>query len=245
MLPIFYSQYSGKGLFVYDPPDKAAKNHKQSIAALCLKHDIKQPIVVDSKMTGVMELYQNFPPLGLNPIFGWQCRFIHDLNAENSDWHKVIVFIRNNQGYRDLIKLHNRTNIDNGGFVTPEDLKKYWTENLKLAIPFYDSYLFKNILYGTACSHEFGDIPHVFFYEKNGLPFDTLVASQITGDKILVKSVYYENEDDFKTWLVYRCCLNYSNKGKIRNLESPMFDHCHSHEFSFESYLKYNQQEKT
>ena len=224
----------------FETPEKAKKNNKQSIAKICLDNNILEPIVVDTKMTGVMELFQNLTPLGLNPRFGLNYKFIHDTSEENANnWHRIIIFIKNTQGYKDLIRVHNLANIENGGNVTPKILESHWTENLKLAIPFYDSYLFRNTMYDVSCLPEFSNVPHSFFYEENSLPFDDLIASRIKGEKILVKSVFYENDNDFVTWLTYRCALNYSNKGKNRTLESPMFDHCHSDQFSFESYLNY------
>jgi hypothetical protein len=233
MTPIFYSQYSGKSLLTFEKPEKALKNHKQSIATIC-------PVVVDTKMTGVAELFQNLVPLGLSPRFGLNYRFVHENNPDNANnWHRVVVFVKNTQGYKDLIKIHNVSNIDFGGFITAEVMEKHWTENLKLAIPFYDSYLFRNTMYETFCLPEFGNVEHTFFHEDNGLPFDDLVASKIPDNKTLVKSIFYEKNADFKTWLTYRCCLNFSNKGKNRSLENPMFDHCHSKEFSFESYLNH------
>jgi len=246
MIPIFYSQYSGKSLMTFEAPEKAVKKSKQSIAKICLDNNITEPVVVDTKMTGVMELFENLPPLGLNPRFGLNYKFVHEDTEENSNnWHQIIVFIKNTKGYKDLIKIHNSANLEYSGRITPAVLNKYWTENLKLAIPFYDSYLFRNTLYDVACLPEFENIPHTFFIEENGLPFDDLVNSKIKGNKMLVKSIFYEKEKDFVTWLTYRCALNFSNKGKNRTLEDPMFDHCHSNKFSFESYLKYILKEQT
>lgn len=222
----------------FETPEKAKKLHKQSIAQICLDNEIEKPIVVDTKMTGIMELFQNFSPLGLKPIFGLNYKFVHENSDENQyNWHRVIVFIKNTKGYKDLIKIHNKANIEEGGKITPDILKNHWTDNLKLAVPFYDSYLFKNTMYETSCSPEFNNIEHSYFYEENALPFDDLIASRIAGEKVLVKSIFYEKRSDFIKWQTYRCSLNFSNKGKNRTLESPMFDHCHSKEFSFESYL--------
>lgn len=224
----------------FETPEKALKNNKQSVAKLALDNNIPSPVVVDTKMTGVMELFQNLTPLGLNPRFGLNYKFVHDTSPDNeNNWHKVIIFIKNTKGYKDLIKIHNISNIECGGRITPKILQKYWTENLKMAIPFYDSYLFRNSFYDVSCLPEFEGVPHVFFYEQNGLPFDDLIESRIQGTKVLTKSIFYEKESDFVTWQTYRCCLNFSNKGKNRTLENPMFDHCHSDKFSFESYLNY------
>ncbi len=223
----------------FETPEKSAKLHKQSIAKCCIENNISSPIVVDTKMTGIMELFQNFQPLGLEPIFGLNYKFVHENTEDNkNNWHRIIIFIKNTKGYKDLIKIHNRANIENDSNITPELLKKYWTENLKLAIPFYDSYLFRNTMYDTSCLPEFGGIDHSYFCEQNDLPFDNLIASKITGKKILTKSIFYEKREDFVKWLTYRCALNFSNKGKNRTLESPMFDHCHSKEFCFESFLE-------
>lgn len=239
MVPIFYSQYSGKSLFTFDTPEKAAKNNKQSISKLCVENNIVNPVVVDYKMTGVMELFQNFNPIGLNPRFGLNCKFSHDLENAKTNWHRIIIFIKNTKGYKDLILIHNLANIKNGGFVSPEIISKYWTENLKIAIPFYDSFLFRNTMFeGVSCLPEFGELNPSYFVEDNELPFDDLISSKITKNKVSVKTVLYEKNEDFVKWLTYRCALNFSNKGKNRTLESPMFDHCHSKQFSFESYLK-------
>jgi len=167
--------------------------------------------------------------------------FVHENTEDNAgNRHKIIVFVKNTQGHKDLIRLHNRANIEEKGVFTPRLLKEHWTENLKLAIPFYDSYLFNNTLYQKSCIPEFGEIPLTFFREDNMLPFDSLVASTLPAHaKIVdVKTVLYTRRESFETWLTYRCALNLNVKGKKRTLEAPNFDHCHSKEFSVESYLE-------
>ena len=105
MIPIFYSQYSGKSLMTFQSPSDALKNNKQSIAKICIDNNIT-PVVVDTKMTGIMELFQNFNKLDLSPIFGLNYKFVHEDCPDNDiNWHKVIVFIKNTQGYKDLIKI--------------------------------------------------------------------------------------------------------------------------------------------
>lgn len=238
MEPIFYSHYSGKSLLTFDTVKDAEKYNKQSVLKISKENNIERPVVVDTKFTGVFELFQNAEQEGLSPIFGLNYKFVHDLLCKDS-WHRIIIFIKNVKGYYDLIKIHNKANIENESYISPKILKEGWTENLSLAIPFYDSFLFRNSLYDTQCSPEFSDIPFTCFLESNSLPFDLLIADKVSKfENIRTKTVFYEKERDFKTWLTYRCALNFSIKGKQRSLENPSFEHCHSNKFSFESYLK-------
>jgi hypothetical protein len=191
-------------------------------------------------MTGFMEMYKNFQKNNLHPRFGLTRIFKNSIEeAGDNDWSKIVIFCKNTDGYKDLIKLHNYSNINNKGCVTPEILKLLWTKNLELVIPFYDSYIHRNVIYGSSCMPEFGGIDHTFFIEKNDLPFDDLIQSKIKDNRVLVKSIFYKEKKDFPAWLTYRCALNLNIKGKKRSLQNPMFEHCHSKEFSFESFKEY------
>ncbi len=237
MIPVFTSHYSGKSVLTFDTPEDAKKYKKDSIIDICLEGGIKNPFILETKMTGFMEMYKNFQKSDLAPRFGLTRFFKTSLDEDNkANWSKINIFVKNTQGYKDLIKIHNHINIRNGGYTTPDVLKQFWTENLILTIPFYDSYIHRNVVYGASCIPEFGGIPHDFFVEKNCLPFDSLIESRIPENRVPVKSIFYKNKEDFESWLTYRCALNLNVKGKKRSLESPMFEHCHSKEFCWESY---------
>ena len=69
------------------------------------------------------------------------------------------------------------------------------------------------------------------------MPFDYLVREKVLNyckenklDTIPVKSIYYENKEDFKSYLTFKCINNRTT------LENPKFDHLCSNEFSFESW---------
>lgn len=241
MIPIFTSHYSGKSVLTFDTPEDAKKYNNDSIIDICIENKIEKPFVVESKITGFMEMNKNFQKSDLKPRFGLTRFFITDLSEDNkANWHKITVFCKNTQGYKDLIRLHNYANLNHRGYILPEVLKKFWTENLKLVIPFYDSYIHRNIMYGTTCMPEFSGIPHNFFFERNELPFDDLIEARLPAqDKVLVKSIFYKNKEDFATWQTYRCALNLNVKGRKRTLDAPNFEHCHSKEFCFESFKEY------
>ena len=113
-----------------------------------------------------------------------------------------------------------------------------WTENLSLAIPFYDSFLHVNLLTLGNCVPDFPDKP-VFFMEDHGLPFEGLINDAIlqycaiNGNEIVqTHTCYYFLAKDVLSYNTYRCILNRSS------LDKPQLDHFSSEEFSFESYLK-------
>lgn len=243
MIPIFTSQYSGKSILTFDPPDKAKKNHKQSIVAICKKAGITQPFIVDEKMTGFMEMYENCTEEGIAPRFG--LRYAFNNGGEDEDNQKITIFLKNTDGYRRLIRIHNTANRENGAVISPDILNEYWSDDdLMLAIPFYDSYIYSNLLTPKTCYPPAVETaPAVFLIEDNGLPFDGVITNHIKnmGETLLTKSIYYENREDFNTWLTYRCALNLAVAGKRRSLEEPNFDHCASNEFCWESYQDYVQ----
>lgn len=232
-IPIFSSHYSGS-ILTFDTPEDAVKYNKKSVFTLCQRHGIERPLVVEKNMTGFMELFQNAEKCNIFPRFGLKYWFRHD--CEDPHYHRIIVFLKNMEGYKNLIRIHNRANIENEKVISPKILAENWSDNLQLVIPFYDSYIFNNnVLANKACLPEFEGIQPVFFEEDNGLPFDSLIAGLLPEDAIKVKSIYYERRSDFPHWMTYKCALNYSVKGKNRTLEEPNFDHLHSHEFCLQS----------
>jgi len=77
----------------------------------------------------------------------------------------------------------------------------------------------------------------IHFIEDNGVPFDYLIRNRITnyvkdsGHKTQeTKSIYYENKEDFLSYLTFRCVNNRST------LERPNIDHMCSDEFCFEDW---------
>ena len=72
-----------------------------------------------------------------------------------------------------------------------ENLKKLWSnDDLVLAVPFYDSFIYKNLLTYNACVPDFSFTEPVFFTENNSLPFDNLIKE-------------YKNKIHLKTKVVY------------------------------------------
>ena len=113
-----------------------------------------------------------------------------------------------------------------------------------LAVPFYDSFLFKNVTSFDNCAPDLLSLSPTFFIEDNGLPFDQLVSdtvisyAQAQGSPTeKVKSIYYQSASDVDALQTYKCIC--SRKFGKSSLSKPNLDHFGSDQFSFESYLQH------
>ena len=86
----------------------------------------------------------------------------------------------------------------------------------------------------------------VYFIEDNLLPFDPTLqdliinyCSQNDLKTQKVKSVYYENRNDFEAYQHINVFATAVSPIKLELLDMPNLDHCASPEFCFESYLDY------
>ena len=117
-------------------------------------------------------------------------------------------------------------------------MKDLW-DNSKtvMVIPFYDSYIFKNVLENNICVPEFDFTKPTYFLEDNDLPFDDLIKQKvinISNKTQKTQSIYYKHKKDFKAYLTFRCINNRST------LERPELQHMTSDEFCVESWKEKN-----
>lgn len=248
ILPLFRSQYSiGRSILTLATPDKDGKldeNYPVSIFDIAKKHGLDQVPIVDTSISGFLEAHQSARKAGVKLVYGVQLRCMENILVKNDDSlktiSKVIVFMRNTAGYADLIKITSRA-AKEGFYYQPnidfENLKALWTDNLLLAIPFYDSFLFANALHGFRCVPNFSFTKPVFFIENSGLPFDSVIQRKVasytneTGFSVLpARSIYYYKQGDFLTYLTFRCIHNRTA------LSKPQLDHMSSDMFCFEAW---------
>ena len=118
-------------------------------------------------------------------------------------------------------------------------LKEFWTKDLLLGIPFYDSFLHRNNFTVSSCIPDFSYVNKpVFFIEDNDTLIDSLLADKVREyckDKYDVqksKSIYYKNDEDFDSYLTFKCI------NKRTTVEKPNFDGMCSNNFSYESYRR-------
>ena len=246
MIPIFKSHYSvGKSILTFQKAKDPSKRSDPpfSIIDIALQEKISPLFIVDDNMSGFMEAYTNCSDVEIPIIFGLRLIVTSDIDDKNEDSlkteSKIIILPKNSNGFYDLCKISTIAST-NGFYYQPRIdynyLNKLWTNNLKLCIPFYDSFLFNNSFYFKYCIPDFTKIEPTFFLEDNDLPFDRLMNVKLTKfiagkyDTQRVKSIYYKDRADFKAYLTYRCIHNRSTLAK------PEFAHLSSAEFCIESW---------
>lgn len=245
MLPIFRSNYSLTSVLTLDPyveKDSREENRPDSIIDIAKDYELENVFIVDNTLTGLVEAYENAKKANLNLRFGYRLNVCQDINNKTKESEitesKFIIFATKNS-FNDLIKLHNISSTDGIYEGRPrldfKTLKEYWSKNLSLTIPFYDSYVYYNLLYGRQCVPELDFTEPVYFIENNGLPFDDLLNNHIQEtikdhEIISSKTIYYRERKDFKAYMTYRCILNRTT------FQKPELRHFGSQEFCMEAW---------
>jgi len=179
VLPLFKSQYSlGRSILTLTETNKEgviSKNYPVSIFDIAKVHGLKEVVVVDNSISGFLEAYTNSRKAGVKLIFGLQLSFIADIAQKSEDSiktrHKAIVLAKRTTGYKKLMKISSIA-CTKGFYYRPNidfhHLKKLWSDDLLLVIPFYDSFLHKNNLNGGLCVPDFSFAKPTFLIENHG-----------------------------------------------------------------------------
>ena len=240
VLPLFKTHYSlGKSILTLQEKNASLIKGPDSIVEFYL---------VEDNMGSFLQAYNSTKEEKLSFIFGLRLNVCRDRTERGEavlqGTSKYVFFARNEEGYKKLIKIYSDA-ASTGFYYEPRTdfgfLRKIWNDkHLALAIPFYDSFLFKNTLEDGECMPELDFTSPTFLIEDNGLPFDIIMRRRVEKfceDKYETqeaKSIYYKNKDDFMAYLTMRCISNRSTWSK------PNFDHLSSDEFSFESWRELN-----
>ncbi len=241
VLPVFKSHYSlGRSILTLEN-DESAPDESDSIFNICKENELKQLVLVDNNMSGFLQAYQNSKEAKIKLVFGIRITICNDMEQKDADSlktnNKIIIFLKNEEGYKRLIRIFSQASRD-GFYYEPrtdyKNLKKHWNDKeLSLVMPFYDSYIFKNALYSNICVPEFNFTEPTYFLEDNDLPFDELIKSKVmsvSSKTQKAQSIFYKEKKDFKAYLTFRCINNRST------LEKPEIEHMTSDEFCVESW---------
>ena len=245
VIPIFKSHFSiGRSILTLAKKGSSTPTGPDSIVDIASENNLKQVVLIDESFAGFLEAYKNLSACNIQLIFGVQMVCCQDLTVKDEaslqTEHKIIVVAKNEAGYKKLIKIYSKAATD-GFYYAPridlEYLSESWSdEDLELWIPFYDSYLHKNMLASGHCFPKFRCSPK-YLYQDNSLPFDGLIQNRLKSLNVPLipsKSIFYKNKSDFKHYLTFRCINNRTN------LDKPEFENMSSDEFSFESWLEQN-----
>jgi DNA polymerase-3 subunit alpha len=244
IIPLFKSHYSlGRSILTLNLPKEAANSGSDSVFDITQEAGMKEVYLVEDSMAGFLEAYTNSKEVGVKLIFGLRLTFCPDHSDKSeegrSNSFKSIIFIKNEKGYKQLIKIYTRAAQD-GFYYEPRTdfrtLKGMWSDDLLLAIPFYDSFLYNNKYTNSQCIPNFSFTDPIFFLEDNDTLLDQDMDNSVREfckDKyktIKAKSIYYKNKDDFSAYLTHKCI------SKRTSLEKPNFDGMCSNDFCYESY---------
>lgn len=239
MIPLFKSHFSiGRSMLTLD---RSSSDGPDSIFQIIQDNKMNKLVLVEDSLMGFLHAQKVSKELGIELIFGLRLDCI-GASGDKTSKNKIIVFAKNGAGCRLLNKIFTNAHTSDENAISNKDLKSLWSEkDLKLAIPFYDSFLFNNAMYFSNCIVNFSFTSPTFFIESNGLPFDSIIK-----DKILsyckgtdyktqdVKSIFYKNRQDIEAFQTYKCIC--SRKFGKRSLSKPNLDHFGSDEFCFESW---------
>ena len=244
VLPLFTSAYSFRSILTLNKPDKVKDGGSDSIVKICKDEGIKNLFLVEDNMVGFMEAKKNCGK-DIQLCFGLRitiCANLSDKTDESKKTEsKYVIFAKNPSGYFRLVKIFSKANME-GFFGGPridfESLKSFWDEaDLILAIPFYDSFIYKNTTTLSTCVPDFSFVKPIFFIENNGLLVDSLIVDSINVfdtegkfERQNVKTIYYKDRKDFLAWQTYKCIKNEST------LQVPNLNGCMSDAFCVEAW---------
>ena len=248
--PLFKTHYSlGRAIFKGEPPSENFNEaYSLSVFDIAKKYNLKTVVVVDDSISGFLELYQSSKKAGVKLVYGLSLNVVNDLTTKNEEMlktlSKAVIFIKNDDGYPDLIKIssfYQKEGFYYHGNIDYSNLKRLWTKNLDFVIPFYDSFIFKNSLCAGMCVPNFPGVKLKFFIENSNLPFDNIMQQKVlayakstNSEVIPARSVYYHKKSDIMPLLVYRCIRERTL------LEKPELEHFSSNWFSFEKWQEQN-----
>lgn len=224
MIPLFKSEHSiGKSILTIPHIFSITQN---------------EVVLVEDSMSGFRKANKESAKTGKPLRFGLR---IETTTGNNPS--KVIFFAKGNQGIDSLRRIYTKASTKNEGIY---ELKKEELSDTLVAIPFYDSYIHRNI-------HNFGSheldlegLNPIYFEERNNHPFDILIKRAMVDMGIKTtpaKSIYYENKDDFTAFQWVKSMANRS-AGKSPTFEKPELSYFCSDEFCWESFLEYEKRNR-
>lgn len=248
IIPLFYDQSSFKSILTYWREKDSHADGPSSIVSICKENNIKKCVGISRNFSTFIDAWKNLSAVGTELIWGIEFIMcddasVHSEESRNNE-HKIIIMMKNKEGYGDLLKIYTacHTNPDNKYYVQRFDykqLKKLWSDNLIMVLPFFDNFIAKNLLsFGAAIVPDISFTKPIIFREiGSDLPFESLIHSALDKynkdgklEEVNTKTIYYKNREDFRAYSVYRAIMNKELHTK------PNMDHFGSKEFCFEAY---------
>jgi hypothetical protein len=233
VIPVFKTNFSiGKSIFTLDK--KTKEGGPPSLVDLAKRENLDRVFLVEDCVAGFPYAFKAFKNV-CQLVFGLRL----DFGESKEKTSKLIIVANGDDGIKSLNKIYSECSVN--GFIPLDFIAKH-KDNIKVCVPFYDSFIFKNVM-------EFGDyiidmkeLNPTFFIERNFLPFDSLVEERIRSlcalnsfQTQMTKTIYYEKRSDAEALQAYKIITNRIG-GKFRSLSRPNLEHFGSREFCWESF---------
>jgi len=244
MIPLFKSTYSLKSILTLEKPGDSTVDGPDSIFDLVKEYGLDRLVLVEDTMIGFKKALETSQKLKLPLVFGIRFQICNDRSAEDkkSSAHKIIIFAKNDDGARELMRLYSAAFSESEGFLDYKVLSERWSDNLDLAIPFYDSFIHRNNFYLQDCIPDLSFTRPTVFVENNLLPFDKVLGDKAKAfaaengyDTQQTKTIYYAKREDIAAYCTYKIITNRQG-GKAQTLEKPELEDFSSCEFCMESW---------
>lgn len=209
----------------------------ERIFEIAKTRELSQVVFVEDSFAGFRKTFQLFDGSGIQMIFGIRLPVVQSSKDEKTS--KLVFFAKNDAGVLDIKKLFTRTHCSDDGLLVFGELKPSDLKNVRIGVPFYDSFVFNNIFHFGMSDLKLKGFDHFYIEEKNNHPFDFLISEGLDSlgvERQMGKSIYYENYDDFDAFQFYKAVANRAG-GKSPNYGNPSVDSLCSNEFCWESYL--------
>ena len=246
-MPLFKTHYSiGKSILTVKDPASTTEGGADSIIEIATENKLDKLVLVEDNFHGFLECKKRCDEHNIHLVFGLRLNMCNSHDDDPKKNHKVIIFAKNDHGCKKLYKIHSTAFCDHSQRLTFQDLKSHWSNNMLMAIPFYDSFLHNNNFSFSEFVPDFSFTKPLFFIENNKLPFDHLLrgvveeycaAHEYPTEE--AKSIYYKKRKDFAAYQTFKIICNRSFNARKSDLTRPNLDHCGSQEFCMESFLQH------
>jgi DNA polymerase III alpha subunit len=247
VLPIFRSNFSLTSILTLEEAlEKPKESSADSIFSLCRENSLEECFIADKTLTGLIDAYENAEKSGIKLRFGYRlniCQDMEDKTLESENTTSKIIIFSSKTSFSSLINIHNLSATKGIYNERPridyKTLKENWDDTLIMVIPFYDSYIHYNLLYGKQCVPDIEFTNPFYAYENNELPFDSIIQKALekniaTSNLLKSKTIYYNKRSDFDAYMAYRCILNRTT------FQKPELQHFGSKEFCMEAWSEQN-----
>lgn len=228
MVPLFKSQFSiGKSILT-----------SEKILDIAQTNQLEKVILLEDTFYGFRVFNKLFQDEGIPFVFGLRISVVNTEGDYSEKPSKLALFAKNNEGIGDLKRMFSNASLDDRNSLILSDYDTSDFKNLKVCVPFYDSYIFNNLFYFGLSHIDIKHLDPVYFIEDNNHPFDFQIKSIIDSLGVktqAVKTILHRDKDDFAALQMYKAACNRSG-GKSPTFQNPNLNHFCSDEFCWESY---------